>query len=291
MKRLNRATAGLALLVLATILWSGNYLCGRFLAPALPATLLNTVRWAVSSVLLWALLRLRGQGLPLLRLWKPLAALGFLGVFAFSTLTYLGLARLPAVQAGMISAGIPVAILIFTPLLLPDKVRPRCWAGALISVIGVLILLAGRQTGSKAETSWAGEMDMVLAALAWGLYTVLGRRLSHLADSLTLTAGAAVYGTLFSALSCIGTVHLRDIHLSVPAIAAILYVSTLASVGAYLAWNVGVQRVGTGRAAPYINLLPVWTVLLGLLVLREHVSAVSLAGGVVTILGAVLASL
>ncbi|WP_018661960.1 DMT family transporter [Heyndrickxia acidiproducens] len=55
-------------------------------------------------------------------------------------------------------------------------------------------------------------------------------------------------------------------------------------------WNEGVKIVGAGSAAPYINLLPVWTVLLGILVLHEQISAITLAGGVVTILGAVLAS-
>ncbi|WP_047153981.1 DMT family transporter [Aneurinibacillus tyrosinisolvens] len=71
----------------------------------------------------------------------------------------------------------------------------------------------------------------------------------------------------------------------------VIYVSTFASVGAYFAWNTGVKIVGAGRAAPYINLLPVWTVIFGVLLLHEQVSLVSLVGGVVTIVGAVLASL
>jgi drug/metabolite transporter (DMT)-like permease len=72
---------------------------------------------------------------------------------------------------------------------------------------------------------------------------------------------------------------------------ACVYVSTFASVGAYLAWNAGVKIVGAGRAAPYINLLPVWTVVFGVLLLHEQVSWMSLVGGAVTIIGAVLASL
>ncbi|MBX6352994.1 MAG: DMT family transporter [Thermoflavifilum sp.] len=277
------------LLVVATLLWSGNYLCGRYLAPSMPATLLNTVRWLLSSLELWILLAVRGQRLPVLRLWWPFAPLGFVGIFAFSTLTYLGLGHLPAAVAGMISAFIPVAILIFTPLLLRTRVRARAWIGALLSVAGVLILMAARHGGAGA--SWWGELEMILAALAWGLYTVMGRRFAHVADSLTLTAGAAVYGTLFSALSCIGTVDIRSIHVSIPVLLAVLYVSTLASVGAYLAWNVGVQRVGPELAAPYINLLPVWTVLLGVAWMHEHVAGAAWVGGLLTIIGAVLASL
>jgi drug/metabolite transporter (DMT)-like permease len=71
---------------------------------------------------------------------------------------------------------------------------------------------------------------------------------------------------------------------------SLVYVSTLASVGAYLAWNAGVKIVGASQAAPYLNLLPVWTVLFGILLLKEQVSIVTWLGGFITIVGAVLAS-
>jgi drug/metabolite transporter (DMT)-like permease len=106
-----------------------------------------------------------------------------------------------------------------------------------------------------------------------------------------MTAGAALYGTVFSAISCFGTVTPDAIHMSGPAWLWLIYVSTMASVGAYLAWNAGVKAVGAGRAAPYINLLPVWTVVFGILLLNEQISWLSLIGGLLTIIGAVLASL
>ena len=81
------------------------------------------------------------------------------------------------------------------------------------------------------------------------------------------------------------------IHMSMNAWLAVLYVSTFASVGAYFLWNAGVKKVGAGKAAPFINLLPVWTVILGVLLLHEQVSWISFVGGIVTIGGAILASL
>jgi len=71
---------------------------------------------------------------------------------------------------------------------------------------------------------------------------------------------------------------------------SLLYVSTFASVGAYLAWNAGVKIVGASQAAPYLNLLPVWTVLFGIIFLKEQISFLAWIGGAITIMGAVLAS-
>jgi drug/metabolite transporter (DMT)-like permease len=281
---------GLGLLILATILWGGNYICGRFLGPALPATLLNTVRWAISAVLLVGILALNQKSLPIFNKWKEFAVLGFLGIFSFSTLTYLGLRNISASQAGMISAGIPIAILMVTPLVLKEHIKAKAWIGAVVSIMGVILLFQGKHS-TAAHGSVLGDVEIVLSCLAWGLYTVLGKRYGKQMDPLTMTAGAAVYGTVFSAMSCIGTVSPSMIHMTTIAWACVIYVSTFASVGAYLAWNAGVKIGGAGRAAPYINLLPVWTVVFGVLMLHEQIYWMSLVGGAVTIIGAVVASL
>ncbi|MBW7477200.1 DMT family transporter [Paenibacillus oenotherae] len=281
---------GIALLILATILWGGNYICGRYLGPALPSTLLNTIRWAISTAILVGILAMNRKSLPVIARWKEFSILGFLGIFSFSTLTYFGLHSINASQAGMISAGIPIAILLFTPLVLKERIGPKSWLGAIVSIIGVIILFQGKHTDASGG-SFIGQIAVILSCLAWGLYTVLGKKYGKEIDPLTMTAGAALYGTIFSAISCVGTVDLDSIHMTGMAWICVLYVSTFASVGAYLAWNSGVKIVGAGYAAPYINLLPVWTVVFGLILLNEQLSLLSLAGGILTILGAVLAGL
>jgi drug/metabolite transporter (DMT)-like permease len=281
---------GIGLLVLATLLWGGNYICGRFLADALPATLLNAVRWAISTALLAGLLAISKKPLPLLTKWKEFMVLGFLGVFAFSTLNYLGLRTISASRAGMISAGIPIAILAFTPFVLKETVKAKACIGAAVSIVGVVILFLGK-SGDSSHGTIIGDLEIVLAALAWGLYTVLGKRFGKRMDPLTMTAGASFYGTLFSAASCAGTVQAGMIHMTAVGWICVIYVSTFASVIAYLAWNAGVKTVGAGSAAPYINLLPVWTVVFGILLLHEHISGITLLGGAITIAGAVLATL
>lgn len=281
---------GLSLLVLATVLWGGNYICGRFLATALPSTLLNTIRWAISTILLWGLLAINHQKFPIFTKWKELLILGFFGVFAFSTLNYLGLRSLNASLAGMISAGIPVAILLLSPFVLKEHIHIKSWIGVIVSVLGVIILVQGKHS-SGGHGSLIGEIEILLSCLAWGMYTVLGKKYGTKMDPLTMTAGSAFYGTILSALSCIGTVQPSMIHMTAVAWLCVIYISTFASVGAYLAWNAGVKVVGAGYAAPYINLLPVWTVVFGVLLLHEKVSAIALVGGIITITGAVLASM
>jgi drug/metabolite transporter (DMT)-like permease len=281
---------GIGLLVLATILWSGNYVCGRYLAPALPSPLLNTVRWAISTAILFGILFIMKKRIHLLANWKEFLVTGFYGIFAFSTLNYFGLRFISASQAGMISAATPAAILLFTPFVLKERVPLKAWIGTAISIFGVILLFQGKQADAS-QHSLIGEIAIILSCLSWGLYTVYGKKYGKKIDSLTMTAGASFYGTILSAISCAGTVEANMINMTPGAWLAILYVSTFASVGAFLCWNIGLNLVGAGRSAPYVNLLPVWTVALGMILLQEKMSAVSFLGGAIAILGAVLASM
>lgn len=280
---------GVMLLIIANILWGGNYICGRFLGPALPPNLLNTIRWAISTLILFGILLLSKKNIPILARWKEFLILGFFGIFGFSTLNYMGLRLISASQAGMISAGTPVVILLFSFLMLKEHITLKSWLGTFISLAGVIVLFLGKHS-SGASGSWIGGLETVLAGCSWALYTVFGKRFGKNTDPLVMTAGASFYGTLFSALSCIGTVRLDMIHMTGSAWLAVIYVSTLASVGAFYAWNLGVKILGASKAAPYLNLIPVCTVILGILLLKEVISGISLLGGIITILGAVLAT-
>ncbi len=279
---------GVVWLVLANLLWSGNYIAGRVLAQAMPAFTLNAVRWSISALILLLVMRFQQQTVPLVKAWRPLAWMGFLGMFVFSTLTYLGLRSIPAAQAGMLSGLIPVFILVAGILLLHQRPSGRSWTGVGASVLGVIVLMwLGK--GGHFRLSW-GIVELLLAAVAWALYTVYGKRLDQRLSPLTLTAGSAVYGAVFSDIVAGFTYRSGSIHMTWLAWVCVLYVSTMASVVAYWVWTAGVKQAGAEVAAPFINLLPVWTVILGVILLHERISSWEAIGGMLIVLGALFAS-
>ncbi|WP_396126030.1 EamA family transporter [Brevibacillus laterosporus] len=81
------------------------------------------------------------------------------------------------------------------------------------TIIGVILLVQGKQATSSVG-SIVGEILIFLSCLAWGMYTVLGKKYGTHIDPLTMTVGAAFYGTILSALSCIGTIHSSMIHMT-----------------------------------------------------------------------------
>lgn len=280
---------GIFYLIMAIVLWSGNYICGRFLADALPPHLLNTIRWVISTIILFAILFYKKKRIRLILNWKEFLISGFFGIFIFSTLLYWGLNYLTASQVGMITAFTPISILLFAIVLLRENISRQGLIGTVISVIGVFILFLGKSNAEEAG-SWFGGILIILASLSWGIYTALSKKYSNKFDPLTFITGASFYGAILSAISCIGTVRVEHIQMTLETWLAVVYVSTLASVVAFIAWQIGVQQVGAGYSAPFMNLMPVCTLLFGIILLNETVTIISLIGGSISIVGALLAS-
>ncbi|WP_051351336.1 DMT family transporter [Sulfobacillus thermosulfidooxidans] len=272
-------------LIAANVLWAGNYLAGRVLRFSMGPFTLNGVRWIISAVVLWLIVRKRGEIVPLLQEWKAFLLLGFIGMFLFSSLTYWGLTMVPAGEAGLLSGFTPLAVLVAGFVIAQDKVRLWQWLMVAVSIGGEILLLGG---GASTQTgSIFGAVVLIFAALSWGVYTALGRRYRYRFSPLVLTTGAAVWGAIPSALLGIWNLSTHPVTLSLNSGLALLYVSTMASVVAFMMWSAGVNRLGSGTAAPYMNLLPVFTALLAVLLLHETLSATQLEGGLIVVAGAV----
>ena len=279
---------GVLFLVFATLLWSSNYIVGRSLAPDMPALFLNGIRWVISAVEFGMLLLLTGQGFVLIKKWREFSLLGFVGIFIFSAFTYLGLKSVPASQAGMIAGLESVTMLLSAVIFLRERPRFMRWVGVIISVLGVFLLLQLGNTNGHLSVN-LGDADLFVAALAWGVYSGLGSKLGSDLDSLTLTSGAAIYGAIPSGVAALYSLRTASFHMTREQWLVLIYISTAATVAAYFLWTIGVKRLGVSGSAPFLNLLPIWTVILGIAILREKVTILQYMSGAVILLGTWLA--
>jgi drug/metabolite transporter (DMT)-like permease len=71
---------------------------------------------------------------------------------------------------------------------------------------------------------------------------------------------------------------------------AIAYVSIFPSLLAFAAWNRGVQLIGANRSGPFVHLVPVYTAILGGVLLNEHLSTFHIFGAALIIAGVWIAA-
>ena len=132
---------------------------------------------------------------------------------------------------------------------------------------------------------------MLVAALAWAIYTILLNRVRGALSPLATLTILALIALL--PLSVIGGYELvsNPIGPITPVdIVGLVYVSVLASVAAFMAWIMGIEGIGAARGSIFLNLIPMFTAVIAMLTLGERVGLVQLIGGLLVIGGVTLAS-
>lgn len=269
------------LMTLPPLLWAGNAVVGRLAVGSVPPLMLNLLRWTLAALILlpfgWRALRdVRAIG----ERWKHLLAVGLLGVGSYNSLQYLALVTTTPINVTLIAASSPVWMLLVGALFYGEHPRRRQIGGAVLSLAGVLLVIARGDLATLARVQLVtGDLYVLIAIIAWAFYSWL---LARPPASMSGTqrpgwdwAGFLLIQTLFGLLGA-GTAAAGEAVLTGAAIqwsgwvvAALLYVAIGPSVIAYRAWGLGVVQAGPALAAFFGNLTPVFAALMSAALLGE----------------------
>ncbi len=274
-RQLTASTA--LLLTVPPVLWAGNAIVGRLVRDAVPPMTLNLLRWTIALAVLLPLGRaaLRA-GSGALSNWRRYSMLGLLGIGLYNSLQYLALQSSTPINVTLVASGMPVWMLLVGRLFFKAKVRPRQVGGALLSIVGVLVVLCRGDLQQLAALRLVpGDLYMILATIAWSFYSWLLMQQRDVpavrADWAAFLLIQVGYGVLWSgALSGLeaATVGI-EIAWSWTVVAALLYVAVGPAIVAMRCWGAGVQRAGPTLGSFFINLTPLFTALLSSAFLGE----------------------
>jgi drug/metabolite transporter (DMT)-like permease len=277
------------LLALAQLLWAGNFVLGRAVSARLPPVALSFWRWAVALLILLPLAHreLRASWPALRRALPVLVPLGILGVGNFNTMVYVGLGQTTATNAALLNSACPAFILIIGPLLGGPRPGLRQASGILLSLLGVLAIVAKGDPQTLLGLSFnRGDAWVLGAVLSWACYTVLlARRPAGVHPVALLTVLVAIglcwIAPFYAAEAWQGARMPWDGRTA----ATLGYVGVMASVVAYVSWNQGVAELGADRSAAFLHLLPAFAAVLAALLLGESFHAYHAVGIGLVLLG------
>ncbi len=263
-QRLTLPTA--LLLTLPPLLWAGNAVVGRLVAPLVPPLTLNFLRWALAFVILlplaWRVLRTDSPIWPRMRRY---AVLGLLGVGCYNALQYLAVKTSTPINVTLVGSSMPAFMLGLGAAFFGQRITQRQVAGAVLSIAGVLVVLAQGQFAHLAQVRFvAGDVYMLFATAAWALYSWLLTRPGDPPEvrrdwaaflMAQLVPGLAWSGLFAATESAVTT---QAIQWGVPLLLALAFIATGPAIVAYRAWGLGVQRVGPNIAGFFSNLTPLF---------------------------------
>lgn len=275
-------TSPYLLISLTMLFWASNMVLSRGLRFDIPLVGLSFWRWSMAALLLlpFSLPHLRRERAEIAANWKRLAALGFLIAVGGNTVLYVALTYTTAINAGIVNAAQPGITVALAWLVLRDVVSRTQGVGIAISMAGVLAIVARGDPGVLLGLEPnPGDLLVIVAVVSWALYAVHLKRwpmalhpLSSLQLIMALGAVQILPFYLWESLA------LRPMTVDPVTIAMVLYLAVFASIVAVLFWNIGVAAIGPGRAAIFVNLIPVYTTLGAVPFLGESLEPFHVAG-------------
>jgi len=277
------------MLTLAGI-WGCSFLFISIGVRELPPLYLALGRVIAGSVVLLAILVMKREALPRSpRVWAHSFVVGAIGSAIPWTLFGYGEQRIPSLLAGIWNGitpliVLPIAVLIFRT----ELFSMQRGLGLVIGFAGMLVVLGAWHVQGGADLT--GQALCMLAAVFYGLAIPYQKR---------FLAGTTVSGTGLSAtLLLCATVQLAIVaplvtgqappapwSLSVEVVLSVLALGALGSGLAFVLNMRNIRLIGASRSSMVTYLMPVFSIVVGVIVLHEHIAWYQPVGGLVVLLG------
>lgn len=269
--------------------WAVTSLLVRRLMPPYTSVGVGAIRSCVGGALLLGMILLLHGPAPLLAIPSGSLALLVVSIVAaicvgdtafFESTRRLGLAR------GMsISTTYPLVAAVLAATLLDEPLTARVAIGALLTLAGVLLIVVRRhEPGIARDGWWLGVAGAVIASVAWGVSAVALKPALREVDAVTAQAvrlpiaGALLLATPWAR----GTVsRLRGERTGLRSLVVLGLLTSASSV----MFVVGLKHAGVAVGSALAATAPMFAIPLGLVFLRERLTAAPLVGAAVTIAG------
>ena len=286
---------GISLAVLATLIWSGNFIIARGVIKDIPPVTLAFYRWLSATLIIfpfaWKYFSAEIKIVKQHLLFFLLAAVT--GVSMFNTFVYVAGHYSSAINMAILgTCSSPIMSVILARIFLKERLPMLRIIGMIVCVCGILLLLSkGHIENLLAFRFTQGDWWILAAAFTFAIYNTTVRK---------KPAGMHPVNFLF-VVFLIGTIVLLPFYLyelreeggiaiNTGNISAIMYLGLGASVICFLIWNKAIVALGSGRTALFGNLIPIFSSIEAVIILHEEFTWIYVISMIIVFTGIVLAN-
>jgi drug/metabolite transporter (DMT)-like permease len=259
------------------IFWGSTFLFIKFAIETIPPFFMAGFRHLVAGVILYVLVRVRGDAAPARKDWKAAIIIGGLLLFCGNGGVTWAEQHVPSGLAALIVASIPIWMVVLN-WIFGDRVRPgkREFISLFLGLAGLAVLVGPEKVIGGGKIDPLGLIVLIFAAIAWSAGSLYARA-HKLATSQLLATGMqslaggfllVILGLLFGE----GT----QIHWDSFSDRSLLSLSYLIVFGSLIGFSAYVwllKQVTPSKVSTYAYVNPVIAVLLGGLLGGEELTA------------------
>jgi len=273
--------------------WSGNFVVGRWANVDIPPIALSFWRHliAFAMILPFVIPHMKTDrsairaGIPAIVIMGALLAAG-------NTLVYYAIMYTTVTNAALINAGVPVATVAFSWLVLRDVINRWQAIGILLAFTGIAIVATKARMGVLLNLEFGlGDLFMLLSVVCWAMYMVMLKRGRISVAPLTLLFVLTAAGTAWL-VPAYGVELALGIRMDWTwlTLASLGYVTVFSTIIAWACVNYGTFKLGPNRASAFMCLHPVFGAILGAIFFSEIFRAYHGIGTILVLTGVFMVS-
>jgi O-acetylserine/cysteine efflux transporter len=257
--------------------WSMGFVYAKVAIDHFPPIFLMAMRFTIAAiVLVWFAQMPRGM-------LRRIAAISFVSAAVQYSLIFTGLKGLDAsVAAIVVQLEVPFMVLLGV-LLLRETAGLRKWIGIAMAFAGVGLIAGEPRVGG----AWVSLFMVLAASFIWALGQIMVRSTKGV-DGLTMTAWISVFAApQLLLLSLIFETGQRTSILTATPIdwGAVAYLGLVMTAIGYGLWNSLLRRHPVSAVAPFLLLMPVFSIVGAVIFLGDKLTRNVLLGGLIVLVG------
>jgi len=286
----NHTIRGVIFGLLAAAIWGGMYVVSDVVLKIIPPFTLLTTRLLLGILVLGVMLYIQRTRLqqPTKSQILQLIGIGILGFGISVGAQFVGTDESTAINGSLVTSASPAFILVFAAILLREKLTLQRITAIVLATLGVIIIIDPSKADFSSET-FRGNVALAIAAVTWGLYSILIRRVSAKMDTLVVTFVAFIGGLILTIPASAIELQTRPIGtIDIGVILGILYLGIISTAGAMWLWNRAFALVDASIASLTFFAQPLVGTVLSVILLHQQILPPLIIGGSLIILGVLL---
>ena len=194
-----------------------------------------------------------------------LALAAVFGVAANQLMFFEGLFHTSSINASIIMVNTPILVLIFSAILLKEKISRRKVLGVFIGLMGAVALISIKDSSNTNEATLYGDVFIFLNAASYALYLVLVKPLMKKYSPFTVMKWVFTFGAIYVIPFGLSQVTGANFEMPLDIVLRVGFVIVFTTFLTYLFTMYALDKVMPTTVSAYVYLQPVLTTAIALI--------------------------
>ena len=283
------------LLTLSALFWAGNFIVGKFATFfQIPPLTLNVLRWlCVWLILIPFTYKELSQNLPSIKKnWLVISFMGLITISTFNSVVYFALNHTQVINAVLVLAAIPAATIIFSSFMNIEKTNIFQLLGLFLSIIGIGSIISNGDIQKIISLNFnKGDVWMLVCVVTLALYSTLLKKNKFEFSQFALIQLMVSAGLLFLIPQLFYEKSIGlEVNFNKAFFMILFYVVVFPAIAAYYCWQKGVEIIGPNRASMFIQLMPLFSAAMAIIIFKENFELYHFVGATFIVSGIYLSN-